>query len=411
MEGLFLRLTHGGARQVPIYVADVNDAIGDIAGWDKPGPKYVPVNGSIDLVYTTTVAKSLETGSIRSFIDNGEISAQFVIGTMLRDAVSGSARWADAEVSTTGVDDGDPDTPFATFSAAMSYLVANVNNAPRDPAVLFVHPGDYSSQDLVIEDEKFEGLAVVAHTRDALVNSIKSTSDNENLQWLYLRGLVAQSPCEFSCPTDQTHVMGQLGWLFELTEFLAAVEVKNINYLLVLNCLFTTDFWISNARQVWIQGFPGLTGNGSHKWDFQGAQPRPNGLTKTVIWPVSTYIDGEIITAAAGGNTEIEAVATYINTTKNQGTVIDNNCVLDLTTGSWFRGKGRVENGGTLEISGGGSYSISSWTFIPGSGVKLRGTAAEYPYTATVPADWGGTSPTSVLDALDRLAKHVGPVP
>jgi hypothetical protein len=270
-------------------LADIKDAIGDISGWDKPGPKYIPVGGSIDLAYTTTVAKSLETGSINTFRDNGEITAQFVIGNLLRDAVSGSSRWADAEISENGIDDGDPNTPFATFAAALAYIAANVSNAPRNPAVLFAHPGNYN-EDIVIEDTNFDGLAIIAHPRDVLINSIQSTKSNENLEWLYLRGLVAKNNSEISCPTDQAHVMGNLGWLIELTEFEQNLDLKNINYCLFLNCLFAGDFWIRNARQIWIEGFPGIMGNGSHKWDFQSGQPRPNGLTKTLIWPISTYI-------------------------------------------------------------------------------------------------------------------------
>lgn len=38
-------------------------------------------------------------------------------------------------------------------------------------------------------------------------------------------------------------------------------------------------------------------------------------------------------------------------------------------------------------------------------------TLSSLPYSASTPADWGGTAPTTVKDALDRIAAALGPIP
>ncbi len=74
-------------------------------------------------------------------------------------------------------------------------------------------------------------------------------------------------------------------------------------------------------------------------------------------------------------------------------------------------------------ISGpaGASLSVAiqsaSATFTPPVGPTLTGppsvldASLQVNYTAAVAADWGGTSPTNVAEALDRIAALVGPIP
>lgn len=37
--------------------------------------------------------------------------------------------------------------------------------------------------------------------------------------------------------------------------------------------------------------------------------------------------------------------------------------------------------------------------------------AANVNYTPAIVGNWSGTAPTSVANALDRIAAHVGPIP
>jgi len=82
-HGICLRLTHTGVVPSNLFVADVHDGV-DVNGRRanaKPGPLYVPFGTSIDLVYTTQVAQSFETGNIRVWVDMGYLTAEFFFGT------------------------------------------------------------------------------------------------------------------------------------------------------------------------------------------------------------------------------------------------------------------------------------------------------------------------------------------
>lgn len=90
--GISLVLTHTGTIGQSLLVPDIRDALGTDTGRDrnlKPGAVYVPANGSVELAYTTSVAKSFEFGAIRGFIDRGLIAAAFSLGTNFRE-VSGT---------------------------------------------------------------------------------------------------------------------------------------------------------------------------------------------------------------------------------------------------------------------------------------------------------------------------------
>jgi hypothetical protein len=98
-EGLIIRLTHAGNTSASILVDDVSDGTDGNGHTGKPGACYVPEGGTADLVYSSSVAKSYEDGVIRGFIDNGELTAAFVLGDGLAEALGRTYR---VEVAVTG---------------------------------------------------------------------------------------------------------------------------------------------------------------------------------------------------------------------------------------------------------------------------------------------------------------------
>lgn len=90
-EGLCLRVTHTGLARASLPLNDINDGVGRDTGDDRfrrSGPAYVPYSdqtgpGSIELVYTSDVAKSFEIGTIRKYIEGGHLIAEFIIGAAL----------------------------------------------------------------------------------------------------------------------------------------------------------------------------------------------------------------------------------------------------------------------------------------------------------------------------------------
>lgn len=82
-HGIILHVTHTGAVRTSLLVTDVHDGVdtnGRVAN-AKPGPLYIPVNSSVDLLYTSQVAHSFEVGAIRTWVDMGYLTAEFVFGT------------------------------------------------------------------------------------------------------------------------------------------------------------------------------------------------------------------------------------------------------------------------------------------------------------------------------------------
>jgi len=120
-EGLAIQVTHLGLRAGPIILSDVYDGTDGPPGYQKAGPVYVPENGSATLIYTTSVAKSFESGSIRGFIGTGDISATFVYGTAAQLAGGFSYgnfatnRLAMAEIISRGDDVGGLPVVGATY--------------------------------------------------------------------------------------------------------------------------------------------------------------------------------------------------------------------------------------------------------------------------------------------------------
>lgn len=80
-NGMFIRVTHLGASDGSLLLSDIADATdGAIHELQKAGAVYVPDGGTSDLVATSDVVKSFESGAIRKAIDEGLVSATFERG-------------------------------------------------------------------------------------------------------------------------------------------------------------------------------------------------------------------------------------------------------------------------------------------------------------------------------------------
>lgn len=92
-EGLILRVAHSGATGSVLLLSDVEDGSGQPNTLARPGGVYVPVGGSTDLAFSSSVALSFESGSIRGHIDQGLITTLFVLGTAYAEEIPGLT-WA-----------------------------------------------------------------------------------------------------------------------------------------------------------------------------------------------------------------------------------------------------------------------------------------------------------------------------
>ena len=102
-----LRLHHGGLRNSPILIADLRDATdGPAYKQDKAGPPYVPVGGYVDYVFTSDVALSYSGGNIRQFLDDGEVTDEFIFDTPFLDGIESSEGEPDVTISGIDLKDG-----------------------------------------------------------------------------------------------------------------------------------------------------------------------------------------------------------------------------------------------------------------------------------------------------------------
>ncbi len=79
-QGIFVTVTHTGSTSAGIFLADIYPTTDGHTAFNRAGPVYVPVSGSIVLAYSDTVALSFESGNIRKFVDAGYLTAVLSLG-------------------------------------------------------------------------------------------------------------------------------------------------------------------------------------------------------------------------------------------------------------------------------------------------------------------------------------------
>jgi len=93
-RGLAIQVTHNNISPISLLIGDVFDAtdasVGGPVGPGKAGPVYVPLNGSITLLYTADVQKSWEQGTLYHLEQNLEITTALVTGPDFQATVNAS---------------------------------------------------------------------------------------------------------------------------------------------------------------------------------------------------------------------------------------------------------------------------------------------------------------------------------
>jgi hypothetical protein len=79
--GLYLTVTHTGTTAAALLLNDIFPTTDGTTTYRRAGPVYVPVNGTITLTFTDTVATSFENGAIRGFVNLGYLTATLFFGT------------------------------------------------------------------------------------------------------------------------------------------------------------------------------------------------------------------------------------------------------------------------------------------------------------------------------------------
>jgi hypothetical protein len=136
-----------------ILIADVEDATDEKPDLVKSGPVYVPFEQTVEMVYSSAVARSFETGNIRKFIEVGHLTADFVFHTLPQQAAVGyylvttgtyTAETWDRYLPVCTA--GSPVTiqlpPLATHATRMVRIVDARGNASANPITVLPAPGE-----------------------------------------------------------------------------------------------------------------------------------------------------------------------------------------------------------------------------------------------------------------------------
>lgn len=79
-HGLSVTLTHTGLVSTSLLLSDIYPTTDGHTAYRRAGAVYVPVGGTVVLTYSDTVAVSLESGTIRGFVDLGYLTAVLSFG-------------------------------------------------------------------------------------------------------------------------------------------------------------------------------------------------------------------------------------------------------------------------------------------------------------------------------------------
>lgn len=83
-NGLYLEVTYGAGTS-PLYLSDLTDGTDGPAGYQKSGPLYLNPNTTSELMLTTDVVRSFESGMLRGFINAGLVTCRFLHGQESRE--------------------------------------------------------------------------------------------------------------------------------------------------------------------------------------------------------------------------------------------------------------------------------------------------------------------------------------
>lgn len=89
-QGFCLEVTYTGPGQGAFYVDDIHDAFdarNQRVNSHKPGPIYLHPGVPAELIYTSDVAKSFESGKLRVLIEEGRMTSQFRMGEAIGSAL------------------------------------------------------------------------------------------------------------------------------------------------------------------------------------------------------------------------------------------------------------------------------------------------------------------------------------
>jgi hypothetical protein len=195
-EGLIIRLTHAGQSTGSVLVDDVADGTDGNGHTRKSGACYVPAGGTADLVYSSSVAKSYEDGVIRGMVDNGELTAAFVLGDGLAEALGRTYR-VEVSVTTNATTNGYVVMPSACKLVSVTAFAASAPASALGSYTVAVSTGaGFATNLLAAATFDLEGLT------DFVPGALTLTATAADLE------LADDAVLKFACVSDAGDLSG-----------------------------------------------------------------------------------------------------------------------------------------------------------------------------------------------------------
>lgn len=335
-----------------LFLSDIPDAR-VLTAWRKPGPLYIGPGGTVELIYTGSTALSFELGSIRGFVNQGLLTAEFIEG----EGVPGGTQLVYAPTATG--DEGnyvfnDFGELYAKFQETPGYIEIYFD-LPSGLPPLAGFPPEFRSFPVPAASYDFENRAMfIGNLSSILAIAVPEAG------------------------TEIRHLNGVSGAVGIYNETAAPVVIGTD----IVGPMPEVFFLRDNATLAVGPGAAPVLRLDESVLGLDSGRVQDPFLVGTGVVEVASGSVGIISTV--GALSEIQADTIVGDGTTSLVAFIGTASVdVDITTQSGFLGA-------IVEI--------------------LNEDASQLLYTPADLADWSGTDPGNVAEALDRIAAALGPI-
>lgn len=320
-----------------------------------------------DVVSSVIPASMEDVGKVLVLDDSGKLSLGYPDGGSGAGIIPKNSIWVDPNGNdSTG--NGSLGNPYKTIAFALSQ-VAGASQSNR--FAIMVSPGRYIETAILLP--AWTWIVGLCPQPDANPTAINLASGSVGLvsSWTGSGPLGGFSNIEFSCPVDLVNTADDIGIIISDCSFIDGFTVSFSgpgSYLDVYECSFYGDISCTQGEMFWFN-FNTL---GANVFNFGGGSVLNNG----------TFTNGLMLSQASGitGSDPISLQACSMPSLTISGTglvVIADSISLPLKA--------------NLSVSGGASLVMST-------------DASSLAYSPATPGNWASTPPSSIQDALDRIA-------
>ena len=268
---------------------------------------------------------------------------------------------------------GTENYPFQTVYGALEHAAVLNATLPTRTVDIVLEPGYHGN--IYLENLELTRISIRARSIGTVTaTNIRSESDNRNLEFLYIQGIICSGNITIVADTDGATnlLMSETGPYSMFSE----CECQNMTigaagFLKLRECQVDGAFVNTNSRVIISTSF--LGGTFTTTWDQDGNKPGTSTSNYTSINDCSCTNNPTVQrVGTAGGSTSLS-----MNNGSLCGTggnvLVTADAKLTLASGSMIYGGGsdELESGATLEIRDGSISNLAAWTIDAGATITF----------------------------------------